>query len=233
VSAADLLTRRRTNRGPDLHDRNLLTPGYLDAPLDEMWWDGAAAGRGTLVVVGGSQTIVETAEPPRLTVSAISGIGNNAYNAVLFPRTISTGQTWACMVRNQTSNNAFLFGAIIFTDGVTAGSNVVTCSVYQNVDVTMQHLCHHGILSNASANTGAGAILGSAWFRRSPLRLTLTYVAANSFNARVDLWGGNEPRTTGNAAKTMTPTHVGVAWTNNGGSPTTPSLEFGPIYRTA
>lgn len=230
------LAVRETTRGPSLRDRNSYTPGWIEAPSDEVWWNGNAAAAGTVVTVTGSQTLTEAVYPrPQVAVTSIASISANDFNCLLFPRTISTGQTWACLIRNQTTTtNAFLMSCLVFTDGTSSTSNVVSSMGYQNTNGAFHHGCWNGTLTNVNTATGETSLLGSFW-KRGYWLYTLTYVASNSFNAGFNIPGNvlTDGRQSGNTAKTMTPTHVGLAWSNWGMSPGVPEVDFGPIFRIA
>lgn len=231
----DLLTRRRTARNPYLRDRNLFTPGYADT-ADGVWWRGTDLTRGITVTVTGSQTLTETASPrPGLVASSIASISVNDLNCVLFPTTLATGQTWRTLIRLQATGNAFLMGALVMTDGTTGASNAVGSLLYHNnngVDIRLAGI--HGTLTALSSTVGDAAVASAAWWN-STYVLDLTYSAANTFvtQLRFGNAAGSEVQSSGNISKTITPTHVGVGWSNWGGTPTAPEVHFGPVYRIA
>lgn len=217
--------------------RTLWKPTFppWDNAADKVWWRGNTLSKGTTVTVTGSQTLTEVpGNFPRLDVSNIASVSANDLNTVLFPRTISVGQVWRCWVRVQTSsNNQFLMGALMFADGVTSAANFAGNVLYYNTNGTFICQGFTGTLTAASPLTSAVS-LGDGTMKRAGFILELEYAAVNTFSQRI--YGADGVTAifaqTGWAA-TLTPTHVGVAWSNWGNTPTTPSVHFGPIYRHA
>lgn len=218
-------------------ERNMLTGGYV-ASGDNVWWNGTdLTRRGTTVTVTGSQTITENASPyPYLNVTSISSISANDLNSVLFPATLAAGQRWRCNVRAQTSSTTgvFLMASLLFTDGTTSSANMAANVAYHNTSGT--HICQGwgGTLTATSGITTGIASSYAALAQNSLMMLELEYVSSNTFSQRLYSADGHSlifEQTSW--SRTITPTHVGVAWSNYGTSPTSPSCEFGPIYRAA
>lgn len=234
--AYDTLTRAHRVQGLYRRDRDLFTPGWTPS-LDEVWWDGNyAATYGTQVTVTGSQTITETAMPPEYHITSPSSIAANDLNCILFPRTISTGQTYGCYVRARSTNSNFWMGALMFTDGTTTSSNVASSMAYVNTNGSILQGMWHGTITNLNANGGETTVLPfdvNQLVDRSTWLLRITYVSANTFNAGFAGYKNAITKATGDVSKTMTPTHVGFGWSTWGQAPSAAEWHVGPIFRIA
>lgn len=227
--------RRTGLRGEQVHDRELYAVGAIDVP-QSVWWEGHDVGRGTLVQVTGSQTLTEQPFDPKpeLEVTSVAGASANDLNVLLYPFTLNTGQTWRTTARlGIISGTAFLMAALVMTDGTTAGSNVVTSMMYRNSNGAIHHGGWNGTLTGVSTATGDAQVFFSTW-AASEFVLQLAYTAANTFVGNFYIGGqSTNVKTSGNISKTMTPTHIGIGWSNWGTAPSVPEINFGPIYRVA
>lgn len=229
------LASRRSLRGPQTRERLLLAPEAVSLD-DGVWWNGNDLGTGTTLTITGSQTIAESAPfsaEPKLSVTAISGISANDLNCVLFPRTIATGQVWRCRVRLKGTNNIFTMSMLGFTDGVIGTSNAVGALRYIN-NASSQSFSQgqHGTLTNLATNVSPTLLVPAANVD-STFITEIEYTSANTFAVRYRdesraLWYEVTA-----IAKTMTPTHIAVGWSNWGGAGSTREVHFGPVYRVA
>lgn len=218
--------------------RTLWRPGdpRWDNSPDKVWWQGnTVATRGTTVTVTGSQTITEVADDsPRVSVTSIASISANDCNCVLFPALIAVGQRWRAWVRVQTSSdNQFLMGFLLMTDGTTSAANLAANMLYYNTNGTFISQGVGGTLTSISLITGATSLGGGA-LKRAGFILELEYVSANTWSQRVfGADGVTSIFEQTSWSQALTPTHIGIGWSNWGGSPNTPSVHFGPLYRVA
>lgn len=224
---------RRSLRAIDLRDWALIAPDAVDS-ADRLLW-GNRIGRTELVQPTGSQTEVETLG--ELTVSSIASISANDLACRLWPATIATGQKWRCKIRLKATSQDFLMAALVFTDGTLTTSNLVSAFAYINNGVDQYNGANaHGTVTNVATLTGDSTISGVPSLDSVHV-FELEYTSANTFAARFFRYGDHGLFTsllaiTG-TAKTMTPTHVGVGWSNWGDTPTAPVVTFGPVYRAA
>lgn len=103
---------------------------------------------------------------------------------------------------------------VCFTDGVVAGSNLVAAAYAGGIDFRI----NYGTLTAMDSSTTSAALMGNdlpGWTSR--LYMRVIWKSANTFTAQwsVDGVGWNDFGL-GNIAKTMTPTHVGVGFSNWG-----------------
>lgn len=208
-------------------------------PVTQQWWAGRDNTYGTLVSNGGSQTFTETnVNWPRLEVSAISGISNQDLNALMFPASISIGDAWRCEIGLSTSStDQFLFGVIVMSNGTTTGSTMVGAYQYRNTTGTsaLRGGGTNGTFTNFFTGVSDSDIVPDT----NPLRfasylMEIHYTASNTFVARI--YGGDGrvfagARSSSNISQTLTPTHVGIGWSNYGTTPTAPVVTFGPLYK--
>jgi len=200
-----------------------------DPDTNDVYWDGDDVASGTTVTVTGSQTIVE--EGGLLSVRYDAQAANDL-NCLLFARTLAVGSRWRTNARLFVRAHQFSMAALVMTDGVTAASNAIATTSYQDNAGNGFGSVWHGTLT---ALTSEAWILNDfAAARIVPhIGLELEYVAANSFQGRFgdgiqgSSWGQ------ANVAKTMTPTHVGVAWSNWGTTGEESIDTFGPLRKIA
>lgn len=195
-----------------------------DPGVDDVYWDGSDLAAFTQLSITGSQTLVEGGG--RLSVRFNSQAAGD-YGVAVKPVTLAVGSKWRVPVNMVSRADDFTIGAIVFTDGVTAASKFVSTAAYttnSGLRVTQQE----GTLTALAA--GGFDVSNLAFDPARDLWLELEYVAANTFAARV---GDGQSFTNWGAANrsfTMTPTHVGVGWTKNGGGFES-IVSFGPLRR--
>lgn len=208
--------------------RALYYRGYgidADPGPDDIYWDGDAAGM-TEVNITGSQTIVESGG--RLSVRYNSQASGDV-GALLKPVTFAVGDKWRVPVGSLTRSDDFSIMSLLFTDGTAASSKFVAATTY-TTNTGLRYAQQEGTLT---ALVGGGIdVTQGANDRQLAAWLELEYVAANTFAARF----GNRVLTTNwgaaNRSFTMTPTHIGVGWTKNGGT-LDAIAEFGPLVKVA
>lgn len=202
-------------------------PGWLDyfvgtSSSTDKYWDGDDNGDGTVVTVTGAQTVTEGDD--LLSVITTSTIANPDINCLLFGHSFSVGDQWTLPVRVAGVGTSAHLMSVVFTDGTTSGSNIFSCGFQNNGFFAWRH----GTLTNANSAGGMNGV-GSPngdfiWFR-------LTYQAANTFRVEVSMDGVGWYQFASDQSKTMTPTHVGVGWSNLGNAGTA-LLTAGPLVKT-
>jgi hypothetical protein len=200
-----------------------------DPDTNDVYWDGDDVASGTTVTVTGSQTIIE--EGGLLSVRYDAQAANDL-NCLLFARTLAIGSRWRTTARFFTRTHDVAMAALVMTDGVTATSNAVAAIIYVTSTSLAEAAVWHGTLTALATEAWAATDLRTA--RAIPhIGLEVEYVAANSFQGRFgdgiqgSSWGQ------ANVAKTMTPTHVGVAWSNWGTTGEESIDTFGPLRKIA
>lgn len=225
---------RHTLRARERHDWSLMAPEALDNSDRHFW--GRDHRTLTLVQPTGSQTLTESYG--KLAVSAIDSIAAEDLACRLWPATLATGQKWRCKVRVANGAQTFLMAAVVMTDGTLTSSNAVTALVFANNGVAQAFFTgRHGTLTALSTAPGGEGVITSLSTTDFVVILELEYTSANTFASRVFGYGDYgryfQLLAITGTSKTMTPTHIGVGWTNWGVAPTTPEITFGPVYRAA
>lgn len=199
-------------------------PATLNAA--NVYWTGSDAAAMTEVTVTGAQTISERVG--RLGV-AFSNQTSGDTSALLKAHTFSVGDSFAVPIRLLANNATNVYGGIIFTDGTTSTSNGVSAHLsWVAGENTIRLYTRAGTLT-AFTTVSTVRNLKPA----SPVWVRLTYVAANTWGKQVSV-DGLTWSTMGIAdlSSTMTPTHVGLAWSTDG-SATEGAASFGPILKLA
>lgn len=187
------------------------TPGWLQPFVgttagNDYYWQGSDFSDFTVVTISGSQIIDEAQN--RVTVTA-SGIASVDINAGLKAHSFSIGDSFAVAMRGISVDTAHL-GGILFTDGTMPSSNCFFYNFQHNVpDITARR----GTLTAASTTTLFGLPTAGAW---DWIWLRLTYEAADTFGMQISVDGENWISTIADTPFTMTPTHFGLGWSNNG-----------------
>lgn len=198
-------------------------PSALDA--EDIYWQGDAAGM-TTVTVTGSQTLTERVG--RLS-ALFSGQASNDYNCLLRARTFSIGDSFAVPVDLMAYTATNVNAGIIFTDGTASTSNGIAAALsWVAGEGTCRVYTRAGTLTNFATLSTLRAMkpMSHLWMR-------LTYQAANTWRKQVSI-DGVSWSTLGiaDASSTLTPTHVGVVWSVDGGA-TEGAASFGPILKLA
>lgn len=214
--------------------RDLLTPAArIESPYEVFWTDNDLA-RGSIVQPTGSQTIARTnpALAHQLSVTGISGFAATDLGAIMFPADIQVGQKWRVATRSTWTSNQFLMTGFVFSNGVAPSSDITGLLGYTNAAGQKRwDNLGGGTFDAVAIDSGANLATGQ---NNYPFVLELEYAAPNSFNTVVYTGdGANVWRASANVTTTLTPTHIGVGWSNWGASPTNPEVRFGPIYRVA
>lgn len=214
-------------------EKALLMPSNWIPDPYEVFWTDSDVMRGSLVQPSGSQTISRNnpALGQRLSVSAITGFAASELGALMFPANIQVGQVWRVATRSTWTSGQFLMTGFVFSDGVTGSSNIVGLLGYVTAAGQKRFDGIGGTFDTVSILSGGNLVTGQNTY---PFVLQLEYAAANSFNTEVFTGDGATLfRASVNITPTVTPTHIGVGWSNWGASPTSPEIRFGPIYRVA
>jgi hypothetical protein len=225
-------TSNRTTVGLTAREKRLMIPNRTIDLRDEVYWIDSDLSRSTLVQPSGSQTIAITDPAPglRLNVSSIAGHSANDISALMFPANLTIGQSWRVLVQSTWTLGQFLMSAFIMSDGVSTTSNIVGVVQYAQSGGQKRWDALTGTFTNASVS-GSSQGLGQQTF---PWVFELTYVGANSFSSTIYSADGLSVMRSAQAmTPTLTPTHIGVGWSNWGQNPTAPAVKFGPIYRVA
>lgn len=190
---------------------------------DDVYWDGDDNSSMTEVTVTGTHTIVE----------------NGGYLSVLFDDqdagdincllkavTISNGDTWQTDIR-QLANSAHNFAGVVMTDGTTSAANVVMVGRYVPANILF---AYHGTLTTL---TTVGFELDTVDnFFGPQLWVGVELDASNSYKAWFSSDGIQRTQLAQAAvSKTMTPTHVGVAWSSYSGTADNRQATFGPLRK--
>lgn len=200
----------------------------LDTPF--IGWDGELAGL-SAVDVGGTQTLVE--ETGILSV-VYEDQASQTVNSRLKAHSFSTGDKFTVPTRMimRTLENFGMVG-IVFSDGITSGANAFVAMLYlQSTGAFLFWQAFHGTLGSLASSTAS--VNPPYWLMPGPFFLSLEYTGANSFTAGYGL-NGIQDLWTVNAAKTMTPTHIGVCWSAWNASSTNGIRQatFGPVVQVA
>lgn len=195
---------------------------------DDVWWE-SNIGDFTTVTITGTQTVTEK---DGYVAVEYSGQSAADYNGLFKARSFSVGDSFAVRVTAVGPASQFSIPGLAFTDGVVGGSNVIQTTAYAtNSDVATIAVLH-GTLTNVDTSAWSNAGKSAhPWLDGIIIRLT--YAASNSFQGEVSIDGthwtsfGN-----GATAKTMTPTHVGLTWSKEGGANES-LVSFGPLCRLA
>lgn len=205
-------------------------PGWLSrfvgtTDATHFYWNGSDLAGFTEVTVTGSQTIAERDN----TVAVLpSGIQNQDINCLLTAKTFTVGDSWAVPVKGFPPANQAHYLGVVFTDGTAATSNCVTAMLQWN---NSRRVARHGTLTAASSAPEASQTNVPSW-TFDWFWLRITYQAANTFRFEQSIDGATWQAFVSDVSKTMTPTHVGLAWSNQGQSGT-PMFTFGPLLKMA
>lgn len=211
--------------------RRLLAP-YATLPYgnaEDVWWDGDDLNDFTTVTVSGTQTITE--RDGVLSVKFADQSGGD-YNGVFKARTFAIGDSFATKLSALRPNGQFSIHGLAFTDGVLSTSNVIQAIAYADVDTTLVG-SSHGTLTNVATSAWADDNKHVPPWAEHGMIIRLTYSAANSFLSEFSIdgitWTSFENAA---AAKTMTPTHVGLTWSTETGT-TERAASYGPLCKVA
>lgn len=227
-----LLTTGGNNTAADVRTvvqalwRHAKGPYSLNNAAD-VWWQ-SNVGDFTEVTVTGDQTVQEN--DGSLSI-AFGGQTANDWNAFLKPVSFSIGDAWATRVSLISMYNTFIGVGLCFTDGTTGAANALVGHTQYESNPDPFVVGRHGTLT---AMTNAPWIAAGRSVESDEIYFRLTYVAANTFRVEVskdgllyDNWDEAD------ISMTMTPTHVGVAFTASVPF-TLPALaNIGPICKVA
>ena len=182
--------------------------------LDEEFATAGAHG-GTAVDVTG--TIVGSKKSHLLTV-AVAGQSANDVGVIVYPLTgiVAAPVTLETVMSANSALEANPMHGICFTDGVAAGSKIVSFGyIFDATDVALQ--VRQGTLTAFSTSTASKNTSGSSVYGTGQLWLRLVWSAADTFKVLVstDGEGWNIFNFAASYASTITPTHFGVygtAW---------------------
>lgn len=186
---------------------------------DVHWYDGKAASL-TTVTVSGSQTITE--RDGRLSV-VYSGQSDQDLNCVLAPVALATGEAVSVEISSGNPEGATYTRGVVITDGTTSAANAVFYG-WDNFG-TMRLLHREGTLT----------AMGTSDFQTSvslgllPVtHLRAEYEAADTFRLWISPDGISWMQHGSDATFTMTPSHIGVAWSAFG-SASSGVANFSPL----
>ena len=169
--------------------------------------------------------------------SLLSGVFDDQASQDIAPRLYALTPS-AAAVTIETCVNLFIVGqdfnktGLVFTDGVTTGSNAMTAykTSYDEIFAMKD-----GTITAIDGTTTSIALIGTTTANitnSGRLYMRLIWTAANTFKAQVSS-DGISWISTATGSKTMTPTHFGVFGTTGGGtSPDVTSFEYVRVYES-
>lgn len=200
---------------------SMWTPGWIrqlehrlpgDLETEGFFWGGGDLASFTEQTVSGTANWIE--DGGLLSAKVNGQTADPDLAAQLIAATISIGDSWVVPIigsmNAQVTTNGILAGGICLTDGTDPTSNVVMAHIQDEGNAAALLVGRSGTLTAAST---------APWVSTSRLQtqlfavwVKLTYLAANTFRVEFSPDGRNfSAFGEADIAKTMTPTHVGVA----------------------